>query len=76
MKRGICNKCESLIELDETESSIECPNCHERIFTETAVKNYYRAINTYNKKGEVALLGSTNYQYAYKNYVNEEVNLF
>lgn len=68
MSRGICSKCNSLIEIDPKESSLECPNCHEQIFTETAMKNFARAVTMYNKKGEVALLGSTNYPEAYKNY--------
>ena len=68
MRRGICSRCNSLIELDEKESNFECPNCHERIFTDSAIKNYYRAVRTYDKKAEIALLGSTDYPLAFKNY--------
>lgn len=69
MSKGICPKCQSLLEVKQNDSAFICPNCHEQILTESAIKMYERAVITYSRKGEAALLGSSNYEAAYKNYV-------
>lgn len=68
MQKAICPKCQSLIEIDETMTAFSCPNCHEQVFTDSAIKNLIRAVRVYKKKGETALLGSTNYKEAFKYY--------
>lgn len=69
MSKGICPKCQSLLTVNNNDSAFICPNCHEQILTTSAIKMYQRAIMAYSRKGEANLMGSSNYEAAYKNYV-------
>ena len=68
MKKAICDKCNHLIEIDESQPMNNCPNCKEQIFTDTVVKNYQRQLSVYRHKADVAFTSKANYQNAYLNY--------
>ncbi|MCQ2792275.1 MAG: hypothetical protein MJ208_01995 [Bacilli bacterium] len=68
MRKAICHKCNSLIEIDESGSTTNCPNCKEQIFTDTVIKNYLKAVATYRRKADIAFSSQGDYPKAYKNY--------
>lgn len=68
MKKGICDKCNSLISIDESAPMGNCPNCKAQIFTDTVIKNYMRVLSTYRRKADIAFTSQADYQAAYKNY--------
>jgi len=68
MVKGICPKCNSIIAIDPSSTNLECPNCHEHILTESAVKSFNRTYNVLKRKAELNMVNMTDYEAAYKNY--------
>ena len=68
MKKAICDKCNSLITIDESSPTTNCPKCKAQIFTDTVIKNYLKTISTYRRKADLAFTNLANYQEAYRNY--------
>lgn len=68
MKKAICDKCNSLISIDESASITNCPHCKEQIFTDTVIKNYMRTLSNYRRRADIAFTNQADYQTAYKNY--------
>ncbi|MCQ2787170.1 MAG: hypothetical protein MJ199_02080 [Bacilli bacterium] len=68
MKKAICDKCNSLIEIDESAPVTNCPNCKAQIFTDTVVKSYMRTLSNYRRRADIAFTNQADYQTAYKNY--------
>ena len=68
MKKAICNKCNSLIVIDESDHITNCPNCKEQIFTIDVIKNFMKTVSTYRRKADLAFTSKGDYVEAYKNY--------
>ena len=68
MKKAICDKCNSLISIDESAPTTNCPNCKAQIFTDTVRKNYLNALSNYRRKADLAFTSQADYVSAYKNY--------
>lgn len=68
MRKAICDKCNSLIAVDESTPMTNCPNCKAQIFTDTVIKNYMRVLSNYRRKADIAFTNQADYQTAYKNY--------
>ncbi len=68
MKKAICDKCNSLIEIDESNSMVNCPKCNEQLFTDSVIKNYYSHLSMYRHKADSAFVNLADYELAYKNY--------
>lgn len=70
MRKGICPKCNELIEVDENVNPYFCPKCHAQINSIDCIKTFNRTVNALKRKGEIAFAGSTEYQKAYEAYSN------
>ncbi|MCQ2794089.1 MAG: hypothetical protein MJ207_01810 [Bacilli bacterium] len=68
MQKAICPKCQSVISIDEKMTAFTCPNCQEQVFTDSAIKHLAKTINAYKRRGEIALLGSSDYPKAFTLY--------
>lgn len=68
MRKAICDKCNSLITIDESTPVGNCPNCKAQIFSDTVIKNYMRVLSNYRRKADIAFTNQADYQTAYKNY--------
>lgn len=68
MRKAICDKCNTLITIDESSPTTNCPNCKAQIFTDTVTKNYLRTLSNFRRKADIAFTSQADYQTAYKNY--------
>ncbi|MCQ2796528.1 MAG: hypothetical protein MJ213_04460 [Bacilli bacterium] len=68
MKKAICDKCNSLITIDESAPVTNCPHCKAQIFSDTVIKNYMRVLSNYRRRADIAFTNQADYQTAYKNY--------
>ena len=68
MKKAICDKCNSVIIIDESDHITNCPNCKEQIFTIDAIKNFMKTVSNYRRKADLAFTSKGDYINAYRNY--------
>lgn len=68
MRKAVCDKCNSLITIEESSPVTNCPHCKAQIFSDTVIKNYLRLLSIYRRKADIAFTNQADYQTAYKNY--------